>query len=86
MACDFFVDNETGAFGDPLKFSHLLVEADLEFHRATGDAKPLARAIRNGEVAYDNWRKAPPLELIENASLARMLWLLAEPKPAPTRP
>ncbi len=83
-ACDSFLDTETGAYRDPLKFSHLLVEADLDFHRATGDKKSPARAIRNGEVAYAHWQKQPPADLIENASLARMLWLLARPKTAQT--
>jgi uncharacterized protein YyaL (SSP411 family) len=80
VACDHFVDKETGAYRDPFKFTHLLVEADLEFHRATADKKVLARAIRNGEVAYARWQKKPPAELIENASIARMLWLLSQRK------
>lgn len=79
-ACQSFIDGETGAYRDPLKFTHLLVEADLDFHRATGDEKSLARAIRNGEVEYANWQKQQHADLIENASLARMLWLLARPK------
>jgi len=76
-ACDWFVSNETGAYRDNVKFGHLQVEADLEFAKTTGDERALARARRNGEVAYENWRKNPSPDLIEQASVARMLWLLA---------
>ncbi|HEX2972025.1 MAG TPA: glycoside hydrolase family 76 protein [Tepidisphaeraceae bacterium] len=77
-ACSFFLNQKTGAYRDALKYSHLLVEADLELYRATGDASALARARRNGEVAWSRWQESPPKELIEQASLARMLWLLAD--------
>ncbi len=77
-ACTFFVKPETGAYRDALKFSHLLVEADLELHRATGDAAALERARRNGEAAWTLWQTSPPKELIEQAAIARMLWLLAD--------
>ena len=77
-ACEAFVKKETGAYGDEMKFTHLLVEADLELYRATGDAAILARARRNGEVAWARWQAAPPRELIEQAGIARMLWLLAD--------
>ena len=79
-ACEWFVGKETGAYRDHVKFAHLLVEADLEFHRATRDERALSRAQRNGEVAYANWKAKPASELIANASVARMLWLLAEHK------
>jgi uncharacterized protein YyaL (SSP411 family) len=81
-ACEWFVDSKSGAYRDNVKFAHLLVEADLAFSRATGDTKSLARARRNGQVSYERWRKKPPATLIENASIARMLWLLADPNPA----
>jgi uncharacterized protein YyaL (SSP411 family) len=84
-ACDWFVGRETGAYRDNVKFGHLLVEADLEFGRATGDEKSLLRARRNGEVAYEKWKKEPPAELIEHASIARMLWLLVEPSNHPAQ-
>lgn len=77
-ACDFFVNKKTGVYRDALKFSHLLVEADLEYHRATRDPAALARARHNGEAAYERWQKIPPQELIDQASIARMLWLLAD--------
>lgn len=60
------------------KFTHLLVEADLELWRATGDAAIMARARRNGEAARERWKRSPPKELIEQAGIARMLWLLAD--------
>ncbi len=77
-ACEAFVKKETGAYRDGMKFTHLLVEADLELYRVTGDAAILARAQRNGEVAWARWQAAPPKELIEQAGIARMLWLLAD--------
>jgi uncharacterized protein YyaL (SSP411 family) len=80
-ACEWFVGKETGAYRDHVKFAHLLVEADLEYHRATSDQRVLSRAQRNGEVAYARWKANPTSGLIANASVARMLWVLAEQKP-----
>lgn len=77
-ACSHFEKKETGGYRDALKFSHLLVEADLELARATKDEKGLERARKTAEAAWGAWEKAPPKELIERASLARMLWLLAD--------
>lgn len=81
-ACEWFVDRKTGAYRDNVKFAHLQVEADLELHRELGDEKALQRAIRNGEVLYERWLDERPAELIEHASIARVLWLLAEHVPA----
>ncbi len=77
-ACDAFVRADTGLYRDSPRFTHLLVEADLELHRATGDERFLARAVREGEAAWKTWQTNPPPELIEQASIARMLWLLAD--------
>lgn len=77
-ACDAFINQKTGSYRDSPKFTHLLVEADLELHRTAGDAAILARARRNGELAWSTWQTSPPKELIEQAAIARMLWLLAE--------
>ncbi len=77
-ACEFFLNKETGGYRDGMKFTHLLVEADLELHRATSDPAILARARRNGEAAWSKWQAAPPKSLIEQAAIARMLWLLAD--------
>jgi hypothetical protein len=76
--CDWFLSNETGAYRDPPKWSHLQVEADLELYRATGDEAALARARRNGEVLFAQWQTDPPPKLIELAGIARTLWLLAD--------
>jgi hypothetical protein len=77
-ASEWFLDSKTGAYRDVVRFSHLQVEADLEFYRVTGDKKALTRARRTGEVRYSHWQDKPHPALIEQASLARMLWLLAE--------
>lgn len=77
-ACESFADPATGVYRNAPRFSHLLVEADLELYRATGDAAFLGRAGRNADAAWARWRSSPPAELIEQASIARMLWLLAD--------
>ncbi|MBN8596403.1 MAG: hypothetical protein J0L78_01890 [Planctomycetes bacterium] len=77
-ASNAFVRQKTGAYRDGYKFTHLLVEADLEFYRATGDQTILARAKKNGEAAWAQWQASPPKEMIEQAGIARMLWLLAD--------
>jgi len=77
-ACDGFLDQKTGAYRDPPKWSHLLVEADLELFRATNDDKMLARATRNADYEYAQWKAHPPDELIENAAVARTLWLMSD--------
>jgi uncharacterized protein YyaL (SSP411 family) len=79
-ACTHFVRPETGGYRDALRFSHLLVEADLELARTTRDESTLDRARKTAEAAWQAWEKSPPKELIERASLARMLWLLADAK------
>lgn len=77
-ASDWFLSDQTGAYRDPPKWSHLQIEADLELYRFTGDEKALARARRNGEHMWQEWQKNPQDELIEQASVARTLWLLAD--------
>ncbi len=77
-ACASFVNPKTDAYRDSPKFTHLLVEADLELHRATGDSEILLRARRNGDAAWAKWKSSPPKDLIEQASIARMLWLLSD--------
>lgn len=77
-ACTHFNNPKTGAYHDSLRFTHLLVEADLELYRATNDAAILARAQHNGEVTWKQYQESPPKALIEQASIARMLWLLAD--------
>lgn len=77
-ACDSLADVKTGVYTNALRFTHLLVEADLELYRATKDEAFLRRAKRNGDAALARWQTSPPKELIEQAAIARMLWLLAD--------
>jgi uncharacterized protein YyaL (SSP411 family) len=77
-ASDFFLDSRTGAYRDDIKWAHLMVEADLEMYRVTHEPYLLARAKRNADHAYQVWKKNPPEGLIENASIARLLWLMAD--------
>lgn len=67
-----------GAYRDSLKWSHLMVEADLELYRWTKEDYLLKRARTNCDVNYEEWKKSPSPELIINASLARELWLMAD--------
>ena len=77
-ACGAFIDKKTDGYRDAKRFSHLLVEADLELYRATGDEAALSRARRTGEALWSQWKASPPKELIEQAAVARTLWLLAD--------
>jgi uncharacterized protein YyaL (SSP411 family) len=77
-AADWFCDARTGAYRDDVKWSHLLVEADLEMYRATGNEAFFRRAARNADYEYKAWSDKPPETLIGNASIARMLWLMAD--------
>ena len=55
-----------------------MVEADLELHRATDEDYLLARAKKNVDAFYDRWKAQPPDDMISNAAIARVLWLIAE--------
>lgn len=92
-AINHWVDPATGAIRDTPKFAHLLCEAFLRLHDTSNDGKYLAVARAYAEHAhrdardpqggyYDDWNKPDhtPGErksLIENASAARLFWLLA---------
>jgi uncharacterized protein YyaL (SSP411 family) len=67
-----------GAYHDPVKWSHLMVEADIEFYRATEDRDALRRAKATADAVYESWREKKLEEAIQQGSLARMLWLLAD--------
>ncbi|GAA5484289.1 glycoside hydrolase family 76 protein [Haloferula sargassicola] len=67
-----------GAYRDQWKWSHLQVEADIELYRTTGIRRYLQRAIDTAAVHYQEWKEKPPEEMIDVASLARELWLLAD--------
>ncbi|HEY3322540.1 MAG TPA: glycoside hydrolase family 76 protein [Planctomycetota bacterium] len=77
-ASDWFLGRGTGAYRDHVKWSHLQVEADLELYRATKETYLLERARKNGEYHYKAWKAGPPQDLMTNASIARLLWLLAD--------
>jgi hypothetical protein len=77
-AADWFLDRKTGVYRDPLKFSQFMVEADLDLYRATGEAYLLARAKANADAYLAAWRAKPPPDMMSNAGLARVLWLLAD--------
>lgn len=78
LAADRFVSRRTGGYRDSVKWSHLMVEADLELFRATGEPYLLERARKNADGHYAAWKRRPPDELIDHASIARLLWLLAD--------
>lgn len=78
IAAEGLLDAKTGAYRDAIKWSHLMVEADIELFRWTGNKRYLERARTNGDVHYTEWKKQPAKPLIDNASLARELWLLAD--------
>ena len=77
-AADWFSARETGVYRDPLKWSQFMVEADIDLYRATGEAYLLQRARTNADAYYAAWEKQPSPDLMSNAGIARMLWLLAD--------
>ena len=77
-AADWFLDQQTGAYRDPLKWSHFMIEADLDLYRTTGDEYLMRRARANADTFYTAWKKEMPTDMMSNACLARVLWLLAD--------
>jgi hypothetical protein len=77
-ASDWFLSKQRPAYRDPVKWSHLLVEAELELYRETREDYLLQRALRDVEHRYRTWKHSPPESLIDNASIARVLWLAAD--------
>jgi hypothetical protein len=77
-AAEGFMDQEKGAFRDPIKWAHLQVEADLELYRATHEEYLLTRARKNADYYWGLWKDHPPEDLISMASIARTLWLMAD--------
>ncbi len=67
-----------GAYRDKWRWSHLQVEADIELYRLTGTERYLKRAVDTAAHHYQVWKESPPEEMIDIASLARELWLLAD--------
>lgn len=74
-----------GAYRDSIKWSHLMVEADLELYRWTKEEYLLKRAKTDCDVHFAAWKATPPKDLITNAGLARQLWLLADTETAAGR-
>jgi hypothetical protein len=77
-AADWFTDKQTGVYRDPLKWSHFMVEADLDLYRATGEEYLMRRATTNVDAYYAQWKKQPPQDMMSNADVARLLWLMAD--------
>jgi len=77
-AADSFLDGYTGVYSDAVRYSHFMVEADLELYRTTKEEYLLARAKKNVDGFYDRWKAKPPDDMISNAAIARVLWLMAE--------
>ena len=78
QAADAFVDRKTGRFRDKVRWSHLLVEADLAMYRQDKNPRWPARARAAVDAEYAAWKAAPSDQLLDVASLARELWLLNE--------
>lgn len=77
-AGDWFLDARTGVYRDAVRYAHFMVEADLELYRTTNEEYLLKRAKKNVDAYYENWKAKPPEDLISNAAIARVLWLMAE--------
>lgn len=77
-AADWFADANTGSYRDPLKWSQFMIEADIDLHRATGEAYLMERAKRNIDALYTAWKKEPPPDMMSNAAIARLLWLMVD--------
>lgn len=81
-AAGALLDQRSGAYRDSVKWSHLMVEADLELYRQTGEDYLIRRARNNADAFYRHWKDNPPSAMIDNASIARTLWLLADTESA----
>ncbi|MDB5351999.1 MAG: hypothetical protein JWN86_3246 [Planctomycetota bacterium] len=77
-AGDWFLDEKTGVYRDAVRYAHFMIEADLELYRATKQEYLLKRAKKNVDAFYEKWKAKPPADLISNAAIGRVLWLMAE--------
>lgn len=77
-AADWFLNAQTGVYRDPVKWAHFMVEADLELYRITKEDYLLTRAKKNADGYYEMWKAKPPDDMLSNAAIARILWLMAE--------
>lgn len=89
----YWTDPATGGFKDSARFNHLLSEALLQLFEATHNIKYLNAVRRDADFAFryvrdsgggywNDWKIKPHSAderktLIENASVARLFWLLA---------
>ena len=78
LAANALLDQKTGVYRDHKKWAHLMVEADLALYRTTKEPYLLERARRNTDAFYEAWKKEGPRDLISAASVARVLWLMAD--------
>ena len=77
-AADWFLDRKTGVYRDAVRYAHFMVEADLELYRTTKEEYLLKRAKKNVDAFYEKWKAKPPDDMISNAAIARVLWLMSE--------
>jgi uncharacterized protein YyaL (SSP411 family) len=77
-AAEGLLDSKTGAYRDPGKWSHLMVEADIEMYRHTKQQAYYDRAKKTCDYHYARWKEKQDGELIDVASIARELWLVAD--------
>jgi hypothetical protein len=77
-AADQLCHSGSAVYRDPPRWSHLMVEADLQLHRKTGDARALERARANAAAYHKRWQGGEALNLLDQASIARTLWLLVD--------
>lgn len=81
-AADWFIDQQTGVYRDPLRYAHFMVEADLDLYQTTGEAYLYDRAKRNVDQWYANWQSEKPDDMMTSACLARVLWLISATAPS----
>ena len=72
------LDQKTGVYRDPVKWSHLMTEADLELYGTTHEAYLLERSKKNADAHFNQFKAATPEDLLTLASIARELWLMSE--------
>ena len=85
-AADDLCHRGTAVYRDQPRWSYLMVEADLELNRQTGDARALERAKATADSFYKSWQEADgKMKLIDQASVARTLWLLVDRETATGR-
>ncbi len=85
VAAGSLIDPQTGVYRDDKKWAHLMVEADLALYRVTAEPYLLQRARRQADAYYDQWKAEGPRDLINVASVARTLWLMADAETAAGR-